>query len=214
MKKVLMFAVLVMTFCFPVSSHGADAAGRGLYVGIGGSYNLEDLDVHQFNVTLEDTTSDLDVDFDDTWGVNAKVGYHVHDWLSLEFNFDWLSGFESDKTDRGLGVPVDAKVELEVMTYMAVAKFSHGFGWEGAKLFIVAGGGLMDADADGKVHVAGGSDSVSDSETDSCARLGVGVDFFATKRISIGFEGSYVWGFGDLDEIQYFSLTAGLGYHF
>ena len=214
MRKVLILAVLVMTFCFPMSSHGADAAGRGLYVGIGGSYNLEDLDVHDFDVTLEEATSDLDVDFDDTWGVNAKVGYHLHDWLALEFNFDFISEFESDETYSRGGEAFDTKVELEVMTYMAVAKLSHGFGWEATRLFIVAGGGFMDADADGKVRVAGGSDSVSDSETDSCARLGVGVDFFATKRVSIGFEGSYVWGFGDLDEIQYFNLTAGLGYHF
>ena len=212
MKKLSILPLLVMVLCFSTVSYGADAAGRTFYIGIGGSYAVEDFDVDELEASLEGIASDSDVDFDDTWGLNLKAGYHVNNWLSLEFDFDYLSEFEADEGLDVLGIPVDLDAELDVTTYMAVFKFTCVL--EPLKPFIVAGGGMMDADVDAKASALGVSASDSESETDTCAKLGLGVDFFATKSVSIGLEGSYVWGFGDLDEISYYNLTLGLGYHF
>jgi opacity protein-like surface antigen len=212
MKKLSILTVLVMVLCFSTSSYGADAAGRTFYIGIGGSYASEAFDLDEVEDDLEAIASDSDLDYDDTWGLNLKVGYHVNNWLSLEFDFDYLSEFEADEGLDVLGVPVDLDVESDVITYMAMFKFTCVL--EPLKPFIVAGGGIMDADVDAKASALGVSASASESETDTCAKLGLGVDFFVTKSVSIGLEGSYVRGFGDVDAIGYYNLTLGLGYHF
>ncbi len=211
MKKFSILTVLLV-LCFSTSSYAADAAGRTFYIGVGGSYAFEDYDVDELENELEEFASDSDVDFDNTWGVNLKVGYHLKNWLSLEFDFDYLSAFEVDEEVDVLGVAVDLDADVDVMTYMAVAKFTCVL--EPVKPFVVVGGGIMDTDVDAKVSAIGYSDSDSESESDTCAKLGLGVDFFATSNVSIGLEGSYVRGFGDLDEVRYFNVTLGLGYHF
>jgi len=96
---------------------------------------------------------------------------------------------------------------------MAVAKFTCVL--EPLKPFIVAGGGVMHADIDLKASTPDLSVSDdSDSQTEPCIKLGLGADYFVTKAFSIGIEGSYVWGFQDLDDLGYTDLTLGIGYHF
>ena len=206
MKKFFALACVVTVLSFATGSYGKDTPGP--YVGIGGSYAIENFDVDSIN--LDGST--FNPNFDDTWGLNAKVGYRFIDWLALEFNFDYLSEFEADHTVVVLGLPVKAKMEIEVMTFMIAAKFAATF--EKVKPFLIVGGGYMRADADVKASVHGFSLSDSDSESDPCAELGLGIDFFPTDNVSLGFKGSHVWGFGDLDEIRYFNLTLGAAYHF
>ena len=181
---------------------------------MGGSYAFEDLDF-KYDVYGEDGDAIAkggDVDFDDTWGLNLKAGYHVNNWLSVQLDFDYLSEFEGDDRLDVDGTPVDLDAELDVMTYMGVLKFTCTL--EPLKPFIVAGGGFMDADVDAKASVPDASGSSSESDSGACAKLGLGVDYFWTQSLAIGLEGSYVWGLGDVDEIQYFIVTAGLAYHF
>jgi len=206
MKKVFALACFVTVLSFSTGSYGKDAPGP--YVGIGNSYAIENFDFD--SIDLDGST--YKPNFDDAWGVNAKIGYHLIDWFALEFNFDYLSDFEADDTVIVLGVPVKAKVEADVMTFMIAAKFAASF--DAVKPFMVVGGGIMRADADIKASAYGLSLSDSESESDTCAKLGIGIDFFATDNISLGFEASHVWGFGDLDEIRYYNLTLGAAYHF
>jgi hypothetical protein len=131
------------------------------------------------------------VDFDDSWGLNAKIGHHLHELLDIEFNFDYLDKFEGD-----------AGVDVEVMTYILGLKGFFPIASEKVKLSVVAGGGLMNADAD------------SDNEIDGCAKFGLGFDYFIIQNFSAGIEGNYTLGFGDLDEIRYFNFTLGVAYHF
>ena len=55
------------------------------YVGAGGSYAVEDFDNSP--------------DFDNSWGVNAKIGYHTHPLLDIEVDFDYLNNFEYNAID-------------------------------------------------------------------------------------------------------------------
>jgi len=207
-KTCLILGFLVMVACGSTSSYGQDAAGRGLYIGMGASYAISNFE--QEVTDIEGASSDSD--FDDTWGINLKAGYHITDWLSIELNFDYLSDFEANETLNVSGVPVGTVGEVGVSTYMAVAKFTCVL--EPLKPFIVAGGGLMNADIDLKVSTPDLSVSDSDSETAPCVKLGLGADYFMTEAFSIGIEGSYVWGFQDLDDIGYANFTFGVGYHF
>lgn len=215
MNKFLSSAVLMVTVLYSsTSSYGADAAGRSWYIGIGASYAFEDFDAGEAEDDLEGIARGTDLDFDDAFGCNVTVGYHVADWLSLEFDLNWLSQFETGESLAGLLLPIDLSGALDVTTYMVVAKFTSSL--EPLKPFIVVGGGNMDAHHYYEAYEGALVVTTSDSEceTDVCAKLGLGVDFFVTKRVSVTLEGSYVWGFGDLDAIKYSNLTLGVGYHY
>lgn len=211
MKKFLIFTVLFAILSFSTSLFAKDV---GPYIGIGGSYAYEDFDIDDED--LEEVG--IDVDFDNTQGINLKAGYHFNKLFSLEFNFDFLPGFEWDDSTTYLGVPINVDVEGDITTYMLVGKITPDFGSEIIRPFVVAGFGIMhgEIDVDVTASAAGysASVSVSDSETDTCAKIGIGVDFFSKENVSIGLEGNYVWGFGDMDEFRYMNYTLGVAYHF
>jgi opacity protein-like surface antigen len=79
----------------------------------------------------------------------------------------------------------------------------------------------------GKVPSLGFSRSLSssDSDTKACGKFGAGIGYFPTKNLSLGLEGSYVFGLGDFAfdlgffgdremDISYFIFTLGAAYHF
>ena len=176
MKKHLFFAVLVVVIFYSTSLYAGQDHLDHFYVGIGGSYAVEDFDDSP--------------DFDNSWGANAKIGYHTHPLLDIELNFDYLNKFEYNIVD------------LEIFTCMFVLKGYFPVSTEKVKLSTVVGAGLMHADFK------------SDDEIDLCGKVGLGLDFFAFQDISLGIEGNYTFGFGDLDEIRYFNFTIGAAYHF
>jgi len=174
MKKHLFFAVLVVIFSSTSLYAGQDHLDH-FYVGAGGSYAVEDFDDSP--------------DFDNSWGVNAKIGYHTHPLLDIEFDFDYLNKFEGDAVDP------------EILTYMFVLKGYFPVSTEKVKLSTVVGTGIMHADAYGDA-------------TELCAKVGLGLDFFTFQDISLGIEGNYTFGFGDLEDIRYFNFIIGAAYHF
>ena len=96
MKRHLFFAVLVVVIFSCTSLYAGQEHLDHFYVGVGGSYAFEDFDNGP--------------DYDNSWGVNAKIGYHTHPLLDIEFDFDYLSEFEANAVD------------LEILTYMIVLK--------------------------------------------------------------------------------------------
>jgi hypothetical protein len=76
------------------------------------------------------------------------------------------------------------------------------------RLSVIVGGGMMYAALNSEVS------DYSPDDTELCAKVGLGLDFFATPDISFGIEGNYTLGFNDLEEIRYFNFTLGVAYHF
>ena len=159
-----------------------------MYIGVGGSYVYEDID-----------SGISEVDFDDTQGLNLRAGYNINDNLALELTYDYLEEFNWS----GYGINADVDIE----TLMLAVKISAG---EEIKPYLTVGAGVMR----GKLDVSWLGMSVSESETDLCAKAGVGVDCFVTDDMSIMVEGAYVWGLNDLDDVGYTMITCGVAYHF
>lgn len=208
MRRFVALLALIVMVTLPTVLHAADT---GFYLGVGGSYAFENFDV---DVDLDGVRYDFD--FDDAWGVNGRLGYHISDLLALAFDFDYLSRFDADDRVVVFGIPVDTEAEVDVFTFMLAAKVSPNLGLERLRPYAIGGAGLMYGEVDAEATALGVTVSDSDSETDACAKLGLGLDFYITqeKNISLGLEGNYVWGFGDLDEIRYFNVTLGIAYHF
>lgn len=199
MKKYCFFTALMMVIFFSTSLYAQQADVKKFYVGAGGSYAIEDFDGG---------------DFDNSWGVNAKVGYHLHPLVDIEFDFDYLNAFEDSEEFELLGMDIEGEADLNIMTYMIALKGYFPVSTKKLKLSVVVGGGIMYADLDLKVRVNGSSNSDSYDETELCGKIGLGLDFFATQDISFGIEGNYTAGFNDLEDIRYFNFTLGVGYHF
>ena len=199
MKKYLFCISLVMTIFFASFVYAQQAEVKKFYVGAGGSYAIEDFDGG---------------DFDNSWGVNAKVGYHLHPLVDIEFDFDYLNEFEDSEEFEFLGMDIEGEADLNIMTYMIALKGYFPISTEKLKMSVIVGGGIMYADLDLKVRVNGSSMSDSYDETELCGKIGLGLDFFATQDISFGIEGNYTAGFNDLEDIRYFNFTLGVAYHF
>jgi len=195
MKKIsILFAAAF--FLFATSTVNADPDDyKKFYIGAGGSYAIENFDGG---------------DFDNTWGINAKIGYHLIEEIAVQFDFDYLRDFEDKDRIELFGDSFDGKAELDIMTYMLSLKGNFPVKWYNViSPFIIAGGGIMHADADFKISGPGISINSSTDETDFCAKIGGGFDFFLTENFSAYLEGNYTGGFDDLSDIQYFHFILG-----
>ena len=190
MKKLLVFAVLVLVLSFSTFSY-AGTGDKGAYIGLGGSVALEDFDI-DYSGTNET------LDREESWGVNAKVGYYLSPSFSIELDFSYIFEFEWDQD----------QVDVNVMTIMPQIKGCVGT--ENASVFGVVGIGYMSVDVDEEIL----SPLTSIDKSDVCIKLGAGVDYFVKKNLSIGIEGDYVYGLGDLDKVEYWNFSLGVCYYF
>lgn len=189
----------------------APAAEKGPYFGIGGTFAKQDFDTGDLDKAL--AGSGLSADFGDTWGLNVRAGYKFNRYIAAELAFDYLPGFDWDVATRVGGTPVAGKLSVDVMAWTLSAKISP-FDLQKIKPYVIVGGGIMHASADATVSIPGASASSSDDETDICGKIGLGVDYFVTDKVAIGLEGAYWAGFNDLDNIRFYTVTAGVAYHF
>jgi opacity protein-like surface antigen len=206
MKKLLVFSFLA-ALCLPSMSYGQNRPERGFYLAVGGSWALEELDLGTETVN----GIKFDTSFDDAWGVKNRLGYHYNEWVAFEADLDFFSDFESEDKVMVSGNRVRTEVDIRVITLMAGLKLSGRF--RNVEPFVVLGGGMMNAKAHFKAR-DGVFESESNSETDYCYRFGAGLDVYPKENASVFFEMARVWGWSDLDDIQYSQLTLGVSYHF
>jgi opacity protein-like surface antigen len=164
-------------------------AREGLYVGAAGN-----LGIYR---ELEDDLPD-DSDVDEPFGVTGHVGYRLHPFFALEAAAQWLP--ESD-----IDVPGESDSgSIESWTTTLNAK---GYPLTGrVQPFGLVGLGVMLADASGA--------GLDDTSYDFAARFGGGVDLFVNANLVLFVDASYVLPTGDLDQLDFVSIGAGLGWHF
>jgi hypothetical protein len=134
------------------------------------------------------------LDFDPSLGFNALGGYRFHPPASAEAQFEWTSAFEASNSPieiEGRVFTVNGRVH--VLTGRIQPNLLAGIGFMNAEAS--AGGGSADA-------------------TGFAARLGGGVEFYATEDLAIALDASYVFTTGDVDGLDYASFGWGLRYRF
>jgi len=115
--------------------------------------------------------------------------------------------------DEHGGTPLSGEATVDVTAWTLALKLTP-FDLQKVKPYFVVGGGIMNASLDVSASIPGASASSSDDETDICGKIGLGVDYFITDQISVGLEGAYWTGFNDLDNIRFYTVTAGVAFHF
>lgn len=197
MRAYLFVMTLVAVTFFSTSLYAQEGGTKQFYIGAGGSYAVENF----FD----------DAEFENSWGVNGKFGYHLHPLADIEFDLNYLDNFESKEVQSN-GMRLDAS--LRVTTYMLVMKGYFPINSERVRLSTVVGVGIMNADLDSHLYGTG-------DDADLCFKLGLGLDVFVTQEVSLGFEGNWTHGIEhfssnvkDFGDIEYFNFTLGAAYHF
>lgn len=202
-KGVFMALPLVLVFWATAGSARAadyyyDDDEKARYYGaLYGVYALEDFDDSDTKGKFEDP---VDVDFDDSLGLQARFGYIYNEYIAVEGMFEYISDFESK--DGGLGV------EFEVMNFMVNGKLCHP-GFDLFVPYVTAGLGVMNAYEE--IHYRG--DNSKDSDWGFSGRAGLGFDYYVQPDWTVCFETAYVAGVGGVDNVRYVTLAFGVGYH-
>jgi hypothetical protein len=131
MKRLWILPVLIFVLGLSTPSYGKDGGNTGLYVGAGGILGVDDFDTDDLNDYAEQFGA-RDVEFDNEFGINGRIGYHFLPWFALELSVDYFDEFEAGRADE---VTIDTEVQLA--TYMVVAKVVAKF--YSARPFLCAG---------------------------------------------------------------------------
>ncbi len=190
MNRVLALSV-TLACLIGAAAHAQDDAQdddftrAGWYVGVYGVYALE---------AYRDTGG---LDFDNTGAGNIRIGYRGNRWFALEGEFEWVEKFEADSTGKVEARTIIGGVNAKV--YPMTGRFQP-YGLVGVNGMNVR-----------LEHRPSGLDV---NGTDWSFRFGTGLDIYATRNIVVGLEGTYVWGVGDVWELDYGTIGAGILYRF
>ena len=166
---------------------GADDPNRtGAYVGLAGTWGHQE---------FQDTNN---INVDDSVGFNARAGYRALSWLSAEVQGEWLAGFNVDfGADSG-------EIEMHLIGGNLRLNLPTGL----IQPYALFGGGYMNANLTG---VSGGQGQDGDG---AFARLGGGMEFYPWPFLALDFGLTYVLPTGDVDKLDFLSITWGALYRF
>ena len=191
MKRSVLFLMLFGLLIYTAMPACADDR-EGIYVGIGGSYALQNFQTYGSN------------SYDNAGGFNLKAGYKQSKSSATELALDYFPEFKwTHPRDFLTSASGAVSEKVRVFTVMLAQKLSIPN--ETFRPYLIGGIGYMSANSDS------GSTLGSPDSSGFCYKGGLGVDYFITGNISLGLEGSYVFGTGD---VRYSNFTAGATYHF
>lgn len=195
-KKTLTW--MTVAACLVFFAGSALAADKAYYVGLNALLATQNLDEQQ---TKDKFTGPIDVEFDDSWGIQLRGGYVASKLLSFEAIFEYISPFEAIG-----GANSD---ELDVKNFTINTKVTCP-NFEQVIPYVIVGAGVMNAHED--IQYNGATSETSDWGLG--LRGGLGVDWYVNEELSVGLEGAYVGGTGEVDHIQYTTFSLGVAYHF
>jgi len=199
---------------------GFARAEGNLFISVGGVYSISDFK----QKVIEDI--DIDFNFDDGMGMNAKAGYFITDYLALGVSVDILRGYDWNLTES---IPLEyrkgegsldilqgiltAKAEFDFVTAVAFARLSLP---GKVRPYITAGLGYIRQNAaiaystaikNGEFEDLGVTEGDYRTENDPCAKGGAGIELRPIDKYAIGLEATYTAGFGDTEDIRFVNIT-------
>ena len=187
----------------------------GFYIGAGGVY-ASDI----FETEIEDIAEDtfgvpVNVDVEDSWGANGRIGYRLGSWFAAEIQYEWIDAFDVDLA--AVGLPIGA-ASLEAQTVTLNGRLIAPI-WRTQPYLLVGVGGAF---YDFKDNTAGNILGGSGDRTGFAGRVGGGLDVYLTQNLVLNAEATVLLttedfhtpAAGDLDDLYYLSVGAGLRYQF
>ncbi len=190
-KSGLVFMVTsIFLICLALPALADDK--QGTYIGLGGNYALQSFQTVGNN------------SFDNAAGFNVKVGYKQSKESATELALDYFPEFKWTHF-RDFLTPASGMTSEKVRVFSVMVAQKFSLPYESFRPFVIGGIGYMSAKSES------GSTLGSPDSTGFNFKAGLGMDYFVTGNISLGLEGSYVFGTGD---VRYANFTGGAAYHF
>jgi opacity protein-like surface antigen len=170
---------------------------NGIYVQLAGTYGIEEFGD--------------DIAGDDSLGLNVRAGLRAARWLSIEAEFEWLSGMDP----YGISQTSDWATTFNLRIYPLTNMILNGR----IQPYVLMGAGLSSFRSlgDCTVFVPGtGCTAWGESRNYGFAsRWGAGVDAYVTEKIAITVGASYLWSAGTpVEDLNYISVSWGVMYRF
>ncbi len=205
--------LVIATLCAPMAQ--ADGfVNTGGYMIIGGSTGFQH---------FQDAG---DADFDDTNGFRIRGGYRMSPIWSFELDGEFLDGFDTKVEFEDPDLP-DHAGDLAIDTGIITANVKAYLPMTGRfQPYALLGAGGMWATLRTDYTVAtvcspgyygwycSGAYGKLDDGSAFAMRGGIGFDLYMTEGIAFTMDASYVYPFGDLEDLQYTSLGWALRFQF
>jgi hypothetical protein len=198
-RKTLILAAAFFFVALFTGSSMAEEKSMGMYIELDGLANIQNLDEQQ---STDKFSGPIIIDFDDSWGIQARGGIVVNKYLSAEAMIEYIAPFEAMT-----GSDSD---ELDVVNLGLNGKLTYPL-YEG-KLIPYALVGVSAMNVFEEIKYGGLQSKTSDWGV--AVRGGGGPDYYFSPELSCRVEGAYVAGLGDVDHVRYTTLSAGVAYHF
>jgi outer membrane protein W len=204
-KQLWLVPLAVLAVLAAPGARAADPefARSGPYIGVGGTY--------AFNL-VESSFDDFfdDVDVDDTWGGNARIGYRAFSWLAAEVEYEYLDNFEVSADGVHLA-------DLRAQTISANVRFIAPIERFQPYLCLGAGATLFSLDDNDVPGLDVDHSSFS-------GRIGVGFDVYATAHVVLGVGADVVLTAAEVEDpyfsgdtsssLSYVAVHVGVDYRF
>ena len=196
-KNLKIFFVMLLFYLIGYGIGNAQEEAE-FYIGISTLYAFESFDEEN---TQDKFMGNVSVDFDNTWGLQIKGGYIINEYFSGEGRVEYLIPAESE-----LGY--DYESDLEVFNASLNGKVTIPI----KEYFIPYG--LLGFGIVNSYEKITGPQSNKKSDWGIGSRIGFGADIPIHQNVAIGFEVSYLLGFGNVDHVRYGTIGIGALYRF
>lgn len=167
----------------------------GLYVGgglVGGFATRLESELHEIpGVT--------DVEVDPSVGLTARVGVRVTPHIAIEAHYEWMDNFETSVAGNTIADTQTQTLTGDVKGYLATGRVQP---------YLMAGAGFLTAKSDDPTT------NFQRTDTDFVARVGGGVEFYLNESVGLSVDTSYVLPAGDVKDLDYVSVGAGIFFRF
>ncbi|RME85934.1 MAG: hypothetical protein D6785_03835 [Planctomycetota bacterium] len=208
--KIFPFFLLILFLLQPAVAFGNTGSSNPFgflfpnYAGIGGSFVREDFQ--------------KEISFDDTGGLNLKLGFEFYQVLILELDFDYFPQFEGKGTVLEGSQISNQKEERDILNFMAVLKFPLALSHPLIRPSLLFGMGAFYSITDFQKNVGSASVSKNDGETGLSLKFGGSLEITFSDHIVIGGEGAFIQLIGGNskteDKIKFFLITFWVAYRF
>jgi opacity protein-like surface antigen len=207
MKKLVLALLLASCFALAGAARADDTDfGRsGAYLGVGASHTAGVV-----NAFLDGDTLLQHLEISDRWGVNARAGYHLTSWFSIEGEYEWIDPLRVTFFNQSLGDLGIQSATANVRFILPLRRFQP---------YLLLGAGAVFFDLNSRFP------GLSIDRHAFAGRVGLGMDVYITHNLYLnaGAESiltpakiSLNTGLvsGSVSPIGSLSFQLGLGYHF
>ena len=203
---VPVLALVAVSLAAPAPGEDGGYARRGLYIGAGGVYALEQFDLPSGTVSVAGSPPvHVDVDGGNSWGAEGRVGYRFHPNVAAEGQLQYFDEFGLD-----LHASPGSSGQVATIDGMSVMGNVKGYPLTGrVQPYLLGGIGLLWL----QLEDAFGA-GLEDHEVGFAGHVGVGVDAYLTDNLLLNLEASYLLPAGDLSDFRMIPISLGMQYRF